>query len=103
MRAFVRCLYEQHKFWAGSHSAGNTWRDERRMVPLGSHPLQVDVGRALPVLGRIPAGRAIRVRVLAGGQAKERALARMPDDRRAYDQAGAVAGRHSDPALRDWS
>jgi len=64
--------------------------------------LEVEVGAHKPALGVIPAGRAVRLRVRRGGSVALRAVARKPDSKRIWDDAGLPAGRFSDPALRDW-
>ncbi len=98
MRAFVRCLYDQHLYWAADHKGGG-WRDERRLVPLRSRSLIIEVGRALPVRGIIPAGRAVRIRALPPGKA---AAMRKPQADRIYTDDGEEGARWADPALRDW-
>jgi hypothetical protein len=102
MRAFIRCLYEQHQFWADSQVRPG-WRDERRLVPLRTRGISIDVGRAVPALGVIPAGRAIRLKVYrAGAQASFTAVDRKPDRDRIY-LAGRVTGpKQADGRLRDW-
>lgn len=111
-RAFVRCLYDQHKFWAGR---GGTWLDERRMVAwFSGRPLTVEVGRAVAG-GRqagtlLQPGRAVRIMYRPGsqaggarGQAAARRYAdRLSDADKSYDEANRPAGRYSDIARRDW-
>lgn len=99
-RAFMRALYYQHR-WYGD-PAHNAMRATRRVQPLG-RPLQVEWGRRVPVRGVIPAGRAVRVRIAAGGKTARRVVAAKPDSARIYDDAGTPAGRWADPALRDWA
>jgi len=99
MRAFVRCLYEQHLWWADSHVRPGEWRTERRMVPLRTRGLLVEVGFAKPAVGLVPRGRAIRIRAVGGGYS---AATRKPYRDRIYTDSGATADRWSDPALRDW-
>ena len=101
MRAFIRCLYYQHKWWSVTGKA-DRWRQVKRTVPRHAGALEIDVGRAMPARGIIPAGRAIRVRINAGGQAAQRAVDRLPDSERIYDDRGQPAGRWADPANRDW-
>lgn len=104
MRAFIRCLYEQHLWWAGDHESPGSWRAERRLVAYRGRALIVNVGRRVPAVGVIPAGRAVSIEVTAAGRAAAFAAAqRKRDQDRIYDNRGATAGRWSDPALRDWS
>lgn len=103
-RAFVRCLYEQHLWWAGSHETAGEWRGVRRLVPYRGRALIVEVGRLLPAQGIVPSGRAIRLEVTSEGRAAAYRAARRKQERdRIYDDRGDPAGRWSDPALRDWS
>jgi hypothetical protein len=85
-RGFVRALYYAN--------------DTRHGGP--GLALEVEVGVHKPPLGVIPAGQAVRVRVRRGGSVALRAVGRKPDSARIFDDAGAPAGRFSDPALRDW-
>lgn len=101
-RAFVRCLYDQHRWWAASHGPTGGWRRDKRMVPLDSRALEIEVGAHRPAVGVIPAGRPVTIRLRTGGAAKLRAVQRMPDKDRIYDDRGDTAARWSDPALRDW-
>jgi hypothetical protein len=98
-RAFVRSLYYNHKWWSAS---GGGWRGERRAVPRQTGGLVVEVGRALPggtqAGTRLLPGRAVRVKLVTGGKAKEKAVARMDDQRRWADQGP----RWADPGGRDW-
>lgn len=84
-RAFVRALYYQHKWWS-PRARGQGWRSSRRTVARPAAGLEVQVGRWLPALGAIPAGRAIQVK-----------YTRPPATRR----HGPVS-RRSDSTLRDW-
>jgi hypothetical protein len=103
MRAFIRALYEQHLWWAGSHAEAGAWRDERRLVAFRSQGLRVDVGRAVPGLGVIPAGREVKVMVTSQGRsAAFSAAARMPGDDRIYADDRDLGARWSDPGRRDW-
>ena len=103
MRAFIRCLYEQHLWWAGDHDEPDAWRMDRRLVAYRGRALIVAVGRRVPALGVIPAGRAVSIQVTSGGRAAAfRAARRKQEQDRIYDDAGDPAGRWSDPALRDW-
>jgi hypothetical protein len=85
-RGFVRALYHAN--------------DRRRGGP--GLALEVQVGRHKPAGVRVPAGRAVRVRVRRGGTVALRAVQRKQDAGRIYGDDGLPAGRHSDPALRDW-
>lgn len=102
-RAFIRCLYEQHLWWAGDHDSANSWRPDRRLVAYRGRALIIEIGRMLPVKGVIPAGRAVRLQVTSEGRAGAyRAAQRKREADRIYDDRGEPAGRWSDPALRDW-
>ena len=101
-RGFVRSLYYQHK-WFSPMRADRTWRAERRSVPRSAGAIEVEWGRRMPGAGVIPAGRAIRVRTRAGGQAKMRAVQRMPDRERIWTDEGQPAGRFSLASGRDWA
>lgn len=68
----------------------------------GVAAIEVDIGRALPVRGVIPAGRAVRIRVRAGGNAARRAAMAKPAAERIYDDNGNPGPRWADPADRDW-
>lgn len=98
-RAFMRALWYQHKWYGDKPARG--FRAERRTVPY-SLPLQVEWGRRMPARGVIPAGRAVRIRIATGGQAKERAVRKKPESARIFADDGRPAGRWSDPAGRDW-
>lgn len=108
-RAFVRAVWYQHK-WFSPRTQSGAW--SKRTAARSAGGLQIEVGRhiaaspqydpANPRAGGFPAGRAVRVRVQAGGAAKLRAVRQLPDSRRIYDDAGDPAARHSDPELRDW-
>jgi hypothetical protein len=109
-RAFVRALYYQHRWYSAGRGPG--FRVQRRTVVRAAGALQVEVGRHVPASpqfdpehperGGFPPGRAVRVRLVAGGRAKERAVARLPDSARIYDDDGRPAQRHSEVGLRDW-
>jgi hypothetical protein len=69
----------------------------------GGPPVQVEIGRAVPAVGVIPAGRVARVRVVRHNPDQARAhMARVPDTEKAYDADGRPGGRWADPADRDW-
>ena len=99
-RGFIRAVYHQHKWYSGAPGGG--WRDERRTTPRQAGALQVEVGRAVPVRGIIPAGRAVRIRLRPGGQAARKAVRKLPDSARIFTDRGEAAARWSDPDLRDW-
>ena len=94
-RGLVRALYRLHKHSGRSGS------------------LQVEVGRRIPASpqfdpryperGGFPPSRQFRVRIARGGQVALRAVQRLPDSRRTFDDDGQPAARWSDPALRDWA
>ena len=94
----IRAVYYQHKWF---YSQGKL-RSERRMSANDSRAIRYELGRRMPVLGVIPAGRAVRIMVNSGGQAAMRAVKKLPDERRIYDDGGDPAGRWADPNARDW-
>jgi hypothetical protein len=94
----IRAVYYQHKWF---YSQGRL-RSEKRMAANDARSIRYELGRRMPVLGVIPAGRAVRIMVNPGGQAAMRAVKRLPDSRRIYDNTGNTAGRWADPAARDW-
>lgn len=99
-RGFVRALYYQHKWWSAT---GGGWRGAKRTVPRQTGGLVVEVGRALPGSRQagtmLVPGRAVRVKLVRGGQAKDKAVAGM-DDKRKWAEQGP---RWADPAGRDWA
>ena len=95
-RAFVRACYHQHKWWSAGGGPG--WRSVKRTTYRDAGALVVEVGRAVPARGVIPAGRAVRVKLMAGGSAKARAVSKTPDARIWADGGPAWA----DPGRRDW-
>ncbi len=97
-RGFVRSLYHHHRWYSDSGGL----RSERRTSPRNGQALQVEVGRAVGPLGVLPAGRAIRVRVVKGGDTARAALGKLPDSRRIYTPDGAPAGRWAEPSNREW-
>lgn len=98
-RAFARAVYYQHR-WYGQR--GNLRAIGAKRNQPYSRPLELEVGRHLPVRGVIPAGRLVRARLRPGGQAARNAVQRMGEANRIYDDDGARAGAWSDPARRDW-
>jgi hypothetical protein len=98
-RGFVRALYYQHKWFS---APGQGMRSERRTTPRAAGALRIEIGRHMPRRGVIPPGRAIRIQIARGGQAKQRAVTRLPDSHR-WVLPGKTAGpRQSDVSLRDW-
>ena len=95
---FIRAVYYQHKWF---YSQGQL-RPERRATANQTRAVRYELGRRLPVLGVIPAGRAVRIVVNPGGSAAVRAVKRLPDSKRIYDDQGGPAARWADPTLRDW-
>lgn len=99
-RAFVRSVNYQHRYY--SRARGGGWRDERARVARSTYALQVEVGRALPARGIIPAGRAVRVKLHQGGQRADQAAARKSDTDRYITDDGGRGGRWSSIDRRDW-
>ena len=95
---FVRAMYYQHKW----HRARGQWTESRRHAANDARGIRNELGRMLPARGVIPRGRAIRVVSKPGGAAALRAVGKMPDSRRIFDDAGAPAGRFAFPEERDW-
>ena len=103
MRAFVRSLYWQHK-WFYREGEGLRLGD-KRAAPNQSRALRYEVG--LVRLERSPAGianrgRAIRIKLEQGGAAAEKAVERMPASKRIFNDDGSIGARWSNPAERDW-
>ena len=109
-RGFVRALYYQHKWH--SIPGKSQFRQAQRVSPRASSALRIEVGRHIPASpqfdprhperGGFPAGRAVRVKLDRGGQAKLKAVQRLSDRDRIWTDEGNPAGRFSDPSLRDW-
>lgn len=95
-RGFVRALYYNHKWY--SSLGGGAWRRDRRTVAREAGALVVEVGNVVVARGVIPRGRAVRVKLERGGQAKAGAVARMSEGRTWADQGP----RWADPERRDW-
>lgn len=94
-RGFVRAIYYQHLWYSNVGRGG--WRGQRRNVARQAGALKLDIGRHMPELGVIPAGRVIRAILYPGGQAADRAAGRAPGTTAApYGAAAADATR------RDW-
>lgn len=101
-RGFVRALYYQAK-WHAPARAGSPMRAERRTAP-STAAIRVQVGRHVPGNpgGGLPPRRRVRVMIAAGGQAAERAAARLPARDRWATAEGTAGPRWADPAARDW-
>jgi len=98
-RGFVRAIYYQHLWY--SQIGGRGWRAQRRTVERRAGALKVDVGRHMPELGVIPAGRIVRAILYPGGQAAQRAADRAPG--RIFTAAGEPDGAAAaDATRRDW-
>jgi hypothetical protein len=98
MRAFVRSLYYNHRWFTG----GGGVQADRRLVGHKADALEVDIGRRLVPRGIVPGGRAVRVRVRQGGRSAYQAARKLPDRDRVFDNAGEPADRFSEIGLRDW-
>lgn len=97
-RAFIRSVYYQHKW----HYARGELQPTRRLRPNPDRSVEFEVGRRVPVLGILPAGRAVRIRVRTGGQAATRAVRKMPEGARIYTDDGHPGGRWAYSGDRDW-
>lgn len=106
-RSFIRCLYEQHRWWAADpahRKAG--WLDERRTADLPSWNLEIDVGRRV-VGGRqagtlLRPGRAVRIRIRRSRPIRQREVTSpIPYGQRVFVDE-SPAGRWSDASRRDW-
>ena len=95
---FVRAVFYQHKWF---YNQGGL-RETRRVSANTARAVSYQIGRRVPVLGVLPAGRAVRIMVQPGGQQAMRAVKKLPDSRRIYDDSGSPAGRWADPNSRDW-
>src|SRR5215475_1602532 len=100
-RAFCRALYWQHRWYSPDRSGGH-WRAEQRAEPRHAGALRVEFGRRMVPAGVIPAGRAVRIMYAPGGDRALRAVRRLSDRDRIYDDTGVTAQRWSDPSRRDW-
>ena len=85
-RGFVRSVYHVNKAVNGGRGGAS----------------EVEIGRARPALGVIPAGRAVRVRTRPGGRAALRSVQAKAEVDRIYDDEGFPAGRFSVAEERDW-
>ena len=94
---FVRAVYYQHHW----HRTGRGWGG-RRMVPYDGRAIRYELGRRLPALGVIPAGRAVRIMSVPGGPAARRAAQRMPAGRRVLAGEGQPGPLAMTAVGRDW-
>jgi hypothetical protein len=99
-RAFARALYYNHKWY--SATGQTSMRSQRRTSPRAAGALRIEIGRHMPARGVIPAGRAIRIQVARGGQAKDRAVRRLPSSARWVTEDKTAGPRQSSIDLRDW-
>jgi hypothetical protein len=86
-RGYVRALYYQHLWF--SELGGRGWRAVRRTEQRRAGALRVNVGRHVPELGVIPAGRIVSAVLLPGGQ-------------RARDAAERAPSAPADATRREW-
>ena len=78
-----------------------------------SGALEIEVGRHIPAspqfdpahpeAGGFPPSRQLRLRIRRGGQVALRAVQRLPDAKRIYDDDGQPAGRYAEWSWRDWA
>ena len=99
-RAFLRSVYYQHE-WFYYQTRGLDLGD-RRVTKYRGKALEYQVGTVRLDPRGLVVGRAVRIRLLSGGQAARRAVEKLPDSKRIYDDDGQAAGRWADPAARDW-
>lgn len=85
-RGFVRALHYQN--------------DRRNGGP--GLAIEVEIGRHKEAGVKVPAGRAVRVRIRRGGSVAQRIVRQMPDSQRIYTDGGYPGHRWSDPKRRDW-
>jgi hypothetical protein len=83
----VRALYYQHLWF--SELGGRGWRTVKRTEQRRAGALRVNVGRHVPELGVIPAGRIVSAILLPGGA-------------RARAAAEAAPSAPADPTRREW-
>jgi hypothetical protein len=95
-RGFVRAIYYQH-LWYSNTGRDRGWRAERRTTERTAGALKVEVGRHMPALGVIPAGRIVRAILYPGGRAADRAVGRPTGS--TTEPYGAAA---ADATRRDW-
>ena len=75
---------------------------DRRLTKNRSQALQFEVGTVRIDPRGLVIGRAVRIRLLKGGTQAMRAVDKLPDSKRIYNDEGNPAGRWADPAARDW-
>ena len=93
-RAFTRALWYQHKWYSAAPGGG--WRAQRR-ASMRWPGIEVSFGRHAAVLGVIPAGYPVRVRMASKAVAKKRDR---PEESWAWADGGE---RWADPGERDWA
>lgn len=94
---FIRAVFHQHKWYR----TGRGW-GQRRMVPNDGRAIRYDIGVMKRAAGVIPAGRAVRIMSVPGGQAAYRAAAKLPEADRIWAGEGDPGGRWADAQERDW-
>jgi hypothetical protein len=98
-RAFVRSVYYQHKWFF--YAADGPRPGDKRATANSGQALQFQVGTVRISPAGLVVGRAVRIRLLAGGARASAAAFIKPYDERIYD-AGSAGARWADPAGRDW-
>jgi hypothetical protein len=91
-RAFIRAVYYQHKWF---YREGQGLGTGKRVAANQSKALQYEAG---VVAGP---GRAVRIRIMQGGGAAQKAAEAMPRSKKIFVN-GEVGPRWSDPSLRDY-
>lgn len=100
-RGFVRAIYYQHLWY--SQIGGRGWRGAKRTTERKAGALKLDIGRHMPELGVIPAGRVVRAILYPGGKSAARAVDREADRARIFTGAGVPdGGAAADATRRDW-
>ena len=94
-RAFVRALWYQHQWYSGDPDTGG-WRAQRRATRRRPG-IEIEISRHRQVLGVIPAGRPVRVRLADPAAAAKR---KRDEDEWAWADGGP---RWADPEDRDWA
>lgn len=87
--------------WARGFVRALMYQNDRRHGGPGL-AVEVQVGRHKPAGVRVPAGRAVRIRIRRGGSVARRIVRQLPDSKRIYTDEGFPGQRWSDPGLRDW-
>lgn len=101
-RAFARAVYYQHKAYGPARDGQPGVRASRR-ITRNPRPLELEIGRHLPVRGAVPSGRLVRARLRQGGRTMRLALAAKPASQRIINPStGEPAARSSDATRRDW-